>query len=574
MKIKRYFAPDIRQAIRQVREELGADAVILSNRRLDDGVEIVAAQDFDEQALLDRGQPDTRPPPAAPREEETPRMPAEAKRRAEDVFREALGKFAPEARTEPRPAQAAPSPRRAEPTAPAQKPARGQPAAERDPAPRRAETPTAARPAPPRYAERPQTSREPIEPPPARPAQPRYQERAYAAPEPAEPAPQPRYPGRGRPEPEDTGRYADRPPPPRYSERAQVEPEELDMLAPRHAGRAQIAMEEPDRYADPPRPAERPRAAETADIGALAVLHREIRQMRRVLDTHLGETRWNAEAERAPARLDLLRGLNDMGFSKKVSLELAERAGLAEDFETAWRHSQDILARRIALANDNLLDYGGVVALVGPTGVGKTTTIAKLAARFRMKHGSRQVALITTDNYRIGAHEQLGTYGRILDVPVRTAGSLDELRHHLAGFYDRRLVLIDTAGMGPRDMRLAEQIALFGRSEMPIRSYLVLSAASQLRAMREAIDAFGGFAPEASILTKLDETEQLGTALSALIEYRLPVAFLCDGQQVPEDIHIARAPLLLERCFAAPTDPDATAPGPLSYEDWVSHAHL
>lgn len=532
MKIKRYIAPDIRQAIRVVREELGPDAVILSNRKLDDGVEIVAAQDFDEQAVMDRGakQEQRSAPPPEPES-----LPTEAKRRAEDVFREALGKFAPEPRPEPAPQF--------------QKPAPAAPA--REPAPRRAETP-AARPAPePRYSPPRREAAEPARPAP----QPRYNE-PRVTPEPA--------PRRAR-EPEDFDRPAPRQPQPRYNDRAQVSPDELDMLAPRQTNRSQISAEA---IAEASRRADRTRPAESVD--ALAILHKEIRQMRQVIDSHLGETRWNSEAERAPARLDLLRGLSEIGFSKKLSLEIAERAGLAENFETAWRHSQDMLARRLTLANDSLLDYGGVVALVGPTGVGKTTTIAKLAARFRMKHGSRQVALITTDNYRIGAHEQLGTYGRILDVPVRTAGSIDELRHHLAGFYDRRLVLIDTAGMSPRDMRLAEQIALFSRSEMPIRSYLVLSAASQLKAMREAIEAFGGFAPEACILTKLDETDQLGTALSALIENRLPVAFLCDGQQVPEDIHTARGQELVERCFTMPS----VSADPLSYEDWVSHAHL
>ncbi len=505
MKIKRYFAPDIKQAIRMVREEQGPDAVILSNRKVDGGVEIVAARDFDEQALLDRGKPEIRAP-AAP-EPQPERAATEAKRRAEDVFREALGKFAPESGQARQPV----------------------------PAPRRAEaTPAAV------SAER---GREP-----AAKAEPAWSDAiAYRQP--------------------DRGSNASRPRETTARKNLLDEPERIEPLA----RRAEKPAAQPR-----PRPPENTRnAAEATEAGkVLRALHREMRQMRQVLDTHLGESRWNADASSAPARLDLLRQLGELGFSRRLSLELAERAGFTEDFDTAWRHTQDILARRIPLADDNLLEYGGVVALVGPTGVGKTTTIAKLAAKFRMKHGSRQVALITTDNYRIGAHEQLGTYGRILDVPVRNAGSIDELRHHLAGFHDRRLVLIDTAGMGPRDMRLAEQIALFSRSEMAIRSYLVLSAASQFRAMREAIEAFGGFAPEACILTKLDETGQMGTALSALIEQRLPVAFLCDGQQVPEDIHQARPHLLMDRCFAEPADLEDADPGPLAYEDWVIHANF
>ncbi|SMF94958.1 flagellar biosynthesis protein FlhF [Methylomagnum ishizawai] len=533
MKIKRYFAPDIKQAIRMVREEQGPDAVILSNRKVDGGVEIVAAQDFDEQALLDRGKPQDRPaadPQDFPAE---PRATADAKRRAEDAFREALGKYAPDTA----PARAPePAPRRAEfaqPTAPASRPQAAAPA---------------ARPQPAAYSE-PGTYREPV-PNPSRSHPGLNLGRGLLDEiERAEQQPAPRRPERpapeARPNPSPPSRPAERPQRPaaaaRFHETTQI----------RHA------------------------APETSESGqVLRALQREMRQMRQVLDSHLGESRWNAEAQAAPTRLDLLRGLGELGFSKKLSLEVAERAGYTEDFDAAWRQAQEVLARRIPIADDNLLEYGGVVALVGPTGVGKTTTIAKLAARFRMKHGSRQVALITTDNYRIGAQEQLGTYGRILDVPVRNAGSIDELRYHLAGFHDRRLVLIDTAGMGPRDMRLAEQIALFARSETAVRSYLVLSAASQYRAMREAIEAFGGFAPEAAILTKLDETAQLGTALSALIENRLPLAFLCDGQQVPEDLHQARPHVLLDRCFTAPTDDADLEHTPLAYEDWVSHANF
>lgn len=533
MKIKRYFAPDIKQAIRMVREEQGPDAVILSNRKVDGGVEIVAARDFDEQALPDRGQPEGQAAPQ-PQEPTPDRAAAEAKRRAEEVFRETLGRAQEAAR-------------------PAEPPRRPEPMKPREPAPAPASkaAPWAEalgyRDAPQRPAERQDRITEPVWPRITTP------DRWNAG-------------LNGEPE-QDAPRRAERP--------AAARPEE----------RRRPPAEEPRRYedrarrpnaAEAQRPAAAPREAAPNDTGiVLKALHKEMQQMRRALDHHLGESRWHDDASVSPARLDLLRNLGELGFSKRISMDLAERAGLDEDFDTAWNRCQDALARRIPMVDDGLLEYGGVVALVGPTGVGKTTTVAKLAARFRMKHGSRQVALITTDNYRIGAQEQLATYGRILDVPVRGAASIDELRHHLSGFYDRRLVLIDTAGMGPRDLRLAEQMALFGRSELPVRSYLVLSAASQYRAMREAIEAFAGFAPEACVLTKLDETAQLGTALSALIEHRLPAAFLCDGQQVPEDLHQARPQWLMDRCFSAENEgADSYTRSPMTYEDWVSHANF
>ena len=210
--------------------------------------------------------------------------------------------------------------------------------------------------------------------------------------------------------------------------------------------------------------------------------------------------------------------------------------------------------------------------MVGPTGVGKTTTIAKLAAQFILKHGASQVALITTDNYRIGAHEQLTTYGRLLDVPVRVAANAEELRSHINSFNDRRLILIDTAGMGQRDMRLAEQIQTLQQENVPIKTYLVMSAATQYKAINEIINAFKVFQPESSILTKLDETATQGSTLSAIIEQQLPVSFMTNGQQVPEDIYFPDAYTMIEHCAAGLTE-ENDYDNDTSYDDWVAEGY-
>jgi flagellar biosynthesis protein FlhF len=231
-----------------------------------------------------------------------------------------------------------------------------------------------------------------------------------------------------------------------------------------------------------------------------------------------------------------------------------------------------MLAKVLPIAEDNLLEFGGIVALVGPTGVGKTTTIAKLAAKFILKHGSSQVALITTDNYRIGAHEQLNTYGRILDVPVRVASSAQELRNLINGFADKRLILIDTAGMSQRDMKLVEQINTLQQNELSIRSYLVMSAATEYKAMNAIIKAFAVFDPQASILTKLDEAVTIGSAISSIIEHNLPLSFIADGQQVPEDIHSPHARSLIEHCVVE-LNTESNFNDHVDYEPWMAQGY-
>jgi flagellar biosynthesis protein FlhF len=268
------------------------------------------------------------------------------------------------------------------------------------------------------------------------------------------------------------------------------------------------------------------------------------------MDSKLSSANWGAMAQTNPVRAELLQRLAGMSISRKLSVKIANRFNDHTDSELAFNQAQELLTKVLPIADDDLLQNGGIAALVGPTGVGKTTTIAKLAAKFILKHGPRQVALITTDNYRIGAHEQLNTYGRILDVPVRVASSAAELRALINSFSDKRLVLIDTAGMSQRDMKLVEQINTLQQSGLDIKSYLVMSAATEYKAMNEIIKAFQVFEPQASILTKLDEAVTVGSAISSIIEHNLPLSFIADGQQVPEDMHTPCARTLIAQCVA------------------------
>jgi flagellar biosynthesis protein FlhF len=182
------------------------------------------------------------------------------------------------------------------------------------------------------------------------------------------------------------------------------------------------------------------------------------------------------------------------------------------------------------------------------------------------------VALITADDQRIGAHEQLKIYGQILDVPVRLARDHQSLTAALAELRGHRLVLIDTAGLSQRDVRLAEQLARVRAGSPAVQLYLVLSANSQIAALAETVAAFGTTTLAGAILTKIDETTSLGAALSVLSAHRLPVAYVSDGQRVPEDLAPARAHTLVTRAVAITQQTRAALAARPAYRPVALHA--
>jgi flagellar biosynthesis protein FlhF len=279
----------------------------------------------------------------------------------------------------------------------------------------------------------------------------------------------------------------------------------------------------------------------------LVDMRQEMQSLRRMVENDLSELTWRELGKNQPGARELLRRLMTLGLSPEICHGLVRKTNGFGNIDQDWRKALYHLSAEIKTTGEDVLEHGGVVAIIGPTGVGKTTTLAKLASRYALRHGNRHVAFISTDNYRIGAQEQLTNYARILDVPMRSASNADELNVALNTFSDKRLILIDTAGMSQRDVRLSEQLSLLRSGRRRVRSMLTLSATTHQASMKQAIKAFGVANPDSVILTKLDEAGSLGGVVSAIIESRLNVSYITDGQRVPEDLHLARAHSLVSR---------------------------
>jgi flagellar biosynthesis protein FlhF len=407
MKIKRYIAESMRAALAQVRAEQGPDAVILSSRRGQEGIEVIAAVDYDEALFADA--------------------------RQQRIAQQA------------------------------------------------AAGPTAA-----------------------------------AAPAPAVPAPA--VPALAVPPPA-------APPPAATRRAAAIATRVVPQVAARAAPIATRAV--------PPR----------SDAGfsgaAMGLMQREMQDMRRLLETGLAGMTWNDKRLREPLKAQVLEQLTAMDIAPDVALAIAEQTPRRTSLANSANIPLALLIKHLPIGRDQTCVSGGITALVGPTGAGKTTTIAKLAARWCLAHGSKDLALVSTDAYRIGAREQLMTYARILDAPMYTANSGNELRRLLVRLSAKKLVLIDTAGMGPRDVRLNEQLAALKLGAAKAQVLLALPAHGEGQALEEIVRAFAGVSPQACVLTKVDEAASLGGVLSASIRHKLKIAYLCNGQRVPEDLHAA-----------------------------------
>ncbi|HHL4113442.1 flagellar biosynthesis protein FlhF [Burkholderia sola] len=567
MNIRKFTGATSRDALRLVREALGADAVVLSNRTLDDGsVEIVALADSDLAAVA---------PPAARSRLATSRVPESVPAAAvpgivsrpavnpyaadegglPDVFSSVFGASADTQDADAHaasidadaPAAAAPSSAasvavgsRAAGSPAAGSPAAGSPAATSEPAPWLVE-----------HAKRLTQQRDALI----------ARAQAPAEPQAAAPAPQ----------------AAARATPPEWARDIVRDAERRMPAAAAPAAGAPAAAK---RAADTgaaygARATERTRlSADAAAVVADAVKSRierivndtvmqELGELRGMMEEQFDSLMWHDRQRRSPVHGALTKHLFAAGFSAQLVRMLVDNLPSgdgAQTFEQAAEWAQSVLASNLPVldSEDALMERGGVFALMGPTGVGKTTTTAKLAARCVMRFGASKVALLTTDSYRIGGHEQLRIFGKILGVPVHAVKDAGDLALALSELRNKHIVLIDTIGMSQRDRAVSDQIAMLHGANAPVQRLLLLNATSHGDTLNEVVQAYrsAGEHPDLAgcILTKLDEATHLGSVLDTVIRYKLPVHYVSTGQKVPENLYVASTKFLLKSAFCVPRD--------------------
>jgi len=594
MKIKRFVAPDMRSAMNLVRKEHGPDAVILSNRRIEEGVEIVAAAHYDEgvvQRALDAARRDSAPVTA----------PAPRPRNAADAMIAAMTR-----RRSAAPVEAAPAAATTSAVAALARAAVGATGRTLDSAneivPARGSAGFAATLARAGVAS--------FTAPPS-PGKPHLPEQIFApfADAQATDAVMPDALLRARQEPQvpsatravfaldpspEAPHRAPSPamapavaplmvPAPSAAPGFAVAPPPLPASPSLHAPRVPVSEAAPAMAPAPvatgvPAPAPVPPAAEAVaapappasstsavhDEAAEAIvpvrpvltvvkhddeelrhLRNEVAGMRTVIEREM--QRFTDERLRGnPVRASVLDLMDEYGFDAGLSRDVALQIPMDTEAHRGRGLMLGLISRKLPIAPVDPLESGGVIALVGPTGAGKTTTIAKLASRFAEAHAPRDVALVTTDTARIGAREQLYGFGRQLGIAVHEANSGTDLDQLLERLKDYKLVLIDTAGVGPRDRTLASQLQWL-RAARQVRTLLVLPANTSFGDMDEVVRRFSAANLQGVVLSKLDETGRFGTALSVAVDHRLPITWVTDGQDVPEDLHRASAANLVLR---------------------------
>src|SRR5476649_63026 len=289
------------------------------------------------------------------------------------------------------------------------------------------------------------------------------------------------------------------------------------------------------------------------------VMH-ELSSMRGMMEEHFAGLLWGDRQRRSPNHAELTKRLFAAGFSAQLVRLVIDNMPEIEHAEASMQWVQQVLENNLPVmdSEESMMNRGGVFALMGPTGVGKTTTTAKLAARCVMRFGASKVALLTTDSYRIGAHEQLRIFGKILGVSVHAVKEADDLQLALSELRNKHIVLIDTIGMSQRDRTVSDHIAMLCGAGHPVQRLLLLNATSHGDTLNEVVQAYQSTPDQpplaGCILTKLDEATNLGGVLDTVIRYKLPVHYVSTGQKVPENLYVATKRFLIKSAFCIPRD--------------------
>jgi flagellar biosynthesis protein FlhF len=502
MKVKRIFAPDMRQAMRRAREEIGPDAVIVSNHRVAGGVEVVAAHEHEFEA-------------------------AQAEFKREQAEKERLRR-------------------------------------------ERAERPPSPWGYPDEHESEVSVIDDTYEAPavvasPSRKDQQRLDEelrRTRAQLAEARQGIKPAYPF-------DSG-------PGKNQQIEQHDEEDLQMIlaslkpgvkkAPKTAASGseypfwlddesiEPEVETPEVEPEPPVMAA-PAVSQREDV-LIESMQSEIQELKSLLQQQMqisSRKVWveekKAQRERSSTTMEgkLAKRFERVGLGQHLTDNLIADLPSGMELTKAWRATLAKLTESLPVIKEDYIDRGGMIAFVGPTGVGKTTTIGKLAARYVLQHGSAGLALVTTDSYRIAAHEQLKTYGRILDVPVRVVDENNTLEDVLSGLRGKKLVLIDTAGMSQHERHSQAQKEMLTNISIRMKKLLVLSCSSQRQVLEDAYDNYQSIGLNGCVLSKVDESATLGEALTLAVERQLPIAYVTDGQKVPDDIEVAQRNDLISR---------------------------
>jgi len=279
----------------------------------------------------------------------------------------------------------------------------------------------------------------------------------------------------------------------------------------------------------------------------IAKMADELKAVKQLLENQLSGLAWNQSETQDPNKIHLIKRLVKLGIGWDLAQRLVSEVNANND--QAWSEILGSIEAMVPIDEKDIIESGGIVALVGPTGVGKTTTIAKMASRFVMRNSSSQIALVTTDCYKIGAQAQLKTFADMMGVPVHVVNSEGEMYSLLSSLATKKLILIDTAGISQKDILLTQQLTKQKAGLNHIRNYLVMSAATQLSVMKDIVTSFEQVGLKGCILTKVDEALQLGNILTVLIENQLSLSYLSGGQRVPEDLEPVKARDLLDKAM-------------------------